>query len=192
MARCRGVAGHCTVKPSDKDKSHNFPENKLGRWQPLSLRGGKNSASDASDGRGRGGKQAVQGFSKQLVDQVKGQRTIAPKLRCTSNCDGITDTDEALDSGEGAKLGQGQMTTSEGRKTSKGGRGVTNRGRTAGKRNETWCMEALPGMSMRVGLCNRPGAVMANKAKTYGLLDWKECGRNGKVSDDGYHTVSGV
>ena len=180
------------VKPSDKDKSHNFPENKLGRRPSLSLRGGKSSASDASDGRGRGGKQAVQCLSKQLVDPVKSQRTIAPKLRCTSNSDGITDTDEALDSGEGAELGQGQMTTSEGRKTSKGGRGVTNRERSAGKPNETWRMVPLPGMSMRVGTCNRPGAMMAKKAKTYGLLDWKECGRNGLVSDVEYHTVSGV
>jgi len=192
LARGREVAGHCIPKPSDKDKSHNYPENNLGRRPSLSLRGGKNSASDESDGRGRGGKQAVQGLSKQLVDPFNSQRSTAPKLRCSSNSDGVTDTDKALDSGEGAELGKGRMTTSEGRKTSERGREVTNRGRTAGKRNETWCMEALLGMSMSAGLCIRPGAVMAKRARTYGMLDWKECGRNGLISDDVYHAVSGV
>ena len=60
-------------KPSDKDKSHNYPDNNLGRRPSLSLRGGKNNASDESDGRGLGGKQAVQGLSKQLVDPFNSQ-----------------------------------------------------------------------------------------------------------------------
>ena len=179
--------------PSDEDKLHNYEEKKQqGRRRSLSPRSVKNSGSVESEGRGRGGKQAVQDLSNELADTIKSQNIKSPKLQCITGSDGGTDTDKALDSGEGAEIGQGQKTTSEGRKTRDGGRrGVTNRGRTAGKRNETWCKEAIPGMSMRVGSHERPGLCMAKKARTYGELDWTECSRNGMVSDNKYHTVSG-